>query len=156
MRFFAFPIHPTMELLRANEEEEKPKFRTTVCILWFPSPSILFECWNITRICVMPPCPTRPGISYWLLPIVSSRFLRICLRICKGQININYILNIHHSICFGWGRQEGSCMKHSADFHHITNHNLSHSTGRNMLFLSLGATRKESKNWKQKGPDFYC
>lgn len=155
MRFFAFPIQPSIELLRADEGEEKPKFRTTVCVLWFPS-SPRFECWNITRICVMPSCPARPGISYWLFPIVSSRFLRICLQICKGQININYMLNICHSTSFGWGQAGGVAWSTPLISITLTNHNLSHFTGRNMLVLSLGATRKESKNWKQKGPDFYC
>lgn len=51
------------------------------------------------------------------------------------------------------GRQGNSCMKHSSDFYHITNGNLSHFTGRNTLSI-LASNEEKVKDLDAKRSEF--
>lgn len=129
---------------RAKEGQEEPKFRTTVWILWF-YPLHSCECWNHDKdLCNTPLSTASLSIIYLPLPRLLHpwEFWGFAL----GFVRVKPGSSTHLPPRFSWGRQGGT----AALLIYIT----THFTGRKMLFLSLGATRKESKELEAERSKF--
>lgn len=101
----AFPISPSLQKFREPEQGRKPKFRTTVRRLLIFSPPFSKVLKPQVQCVQWYSLPSLCHIRYYLLAfsthiLVPSRFLRICLWICKAQ----YQSHTRHDICFSWGQ----------------------------------------------------
>lgn len=157
--FFAFPVHPSprnfqlrifcdpkgiLGFWESQRGAGRAQIQNHCWILWF-YPLHSRECWNHDEdLCNTPLSTASPSIIYLPLPRLLHpwEFWGFAL----GFVRVKPGSSTHLPPRFGWGRQGGT----AALLIYIT----THFTGRKMLFLSLGATRKESKELEAERSKF--